>query len=156
MENQVNFFTEFFDKKNSSKLEIAHDWFIDTGKKILKFLNEEKLSVSIIITDDDFIHKINKEYRNKDRPTDVISFANREEPFPGEELDNFEDIGEIFISIETAKSQSIEYKVTLKEELLRLIIHGILHLMGYDHETNEEDAKKMEQLESKIFNFINN
>ena len=85
------------------------------------------------------IKKINKRYRGKNKPTDVISFAYEDsEQFPGEEM-----LGEIYISIDTARRQSKELSHTLKYELQFLFVHGVLHLLGYTHETEKDDARMM-------------
>ncbi len=109
--------------------------------------------ITIIITDDAYIRTINKEYRSIDRPTDVISFANRDNPFPDIDASQ-EEIGDIYISIEQAERQSHEYRVSLTDEMKRLIIHGILHLVGYDHERSDEDEEVMLQKEDELWKSI--
>ncbi len=101
---------------------------------------------NIIIVDNEEIRKINKEYRNKDSVTDVISFA----------LEDVTDIklevtvlGDIYISIDKAKEQALEYNHSLLRELSFLTVHGLLHLMGYDH-MNDEDEKVMFKLQDLI------
>ena len=79
----------------------------------------ENAVITVIITDDGFIREMNREYRKKDSPTDVISFANRDCEFPDIESEP-EDLGDIFISIETAERQAAEYGVSLKDEIKRL------------------------------------
>jgi len=105
--------------------------------------------ITFIITDNDYIRTINRDYRKKDSPTDVISFAYREDPFPGIE-DVQEELGDIYLSIERAREQAEEYGVTLADELKRLIVHGMLHLLGYDHETSPEDEAVMRAKEEEI------
>lgn len=112
-------------------------------------MEADKVSISIILTDNETIHEINREYRGKDKPTDVISFAYRDEPFPSPE-DIAEELGDIYISLEKAEEQAPEFEVTFRDELKRLLVHGILHLLGYDHERSPEDEKKMQALEEKI------
>lgn len=105
-------------------------------------------SLSILFTSDSEIHKLNKEYRGKDKPTDVLSFSHIEglEPNPWDE-----SLGELVISLDTAKMQAKKYKVTLSQELVRLLVHGVLHLFGYDHENvPKSTAQKMRRLETKI------
>lgn len=93
----------------------------------------EKFSSSgitrVIFVDDMEIHRLNVEYLNHDYPTDVITFV------INEEVDDFD--AEIYISIDTAKKQAEEYKVSLHNEVRRLAIHGALHLVGYDDSTDE-------------------
>lgn len=95
--------------------------------------------VSILLIDDEYIHELNRQYRGKDRPTDVLSFALNE----GEEPDIIDGpeenlLGDIIISIETAARQAQEYGHSLEREMAFLALHGMLHLLGYDHETEEE------------------
>ncbi|ARD49557.1 rRNA maturation RNase YbeY [Sporosarcina sp. P37] len=102
--------------------------------------------LSVTFMDDESIQAVNAEYRGKDRPTDVISFA-LEELSEGEvaiirESDMPVVLGDIIISIDTAKRQAAEYNHTFKRELGFLALHGFLHLLGYDH-LNEEDERKM-------------
>jgi probable rRNA maturation factor len=117
---------------------------------ICTYLKIENVSISFIFTDNDSIRLVNHDYRDKDYATDVISFAYRENPFPQNEED-VESLGDIFISLEKADEQAIEYKTTFFDEIKHLLIHGILHLIGYDHETSAEDEKVMQQKEDEIY-----
>ena len=108
--------------------------------------------VSVSIVDNRYIHKINKKYRGIDRPTDVISFA-----FLDSE-NNYDKIlfspgpvvlGDIYISLDKAKEQAEEYGHSLHRELSFLFVHGLLHLLGYDH-MNKEDEEKMFKLQEDI------
>ncbi len=106
-------------------------------------------NLSILFTDDKRIKELNKIYRDKDYATDVLSFSQIE----GENLENSSELGDIVISIQMAKLQASKFGNTFKQEILRLLIHGILHLFGFDHENvPEKDAKEMESLEDKLFN----
>lgn len=107
----------------------------------LEVENVDNLEFNVIIINNEEIHKINKEYRGIDRPTDVISFA----------LEDYKDIkyendyrvlGDIYISIDKVKEQAKEYGHSEKRELAFLAVHGILHLLGYDH-MEKEDEKVM-------------
>lgn len=100
-------------------------------------LENTELEFSIIIVDNKRIHKINKEYRGIDRPTDVISFAL--EDSEGVELENYRILGDIYISIDKVKEQAKEYGHSEKRELAFLTVHGFLHLLGYDHMEKEEE-----------------
>lgn len=122
-------------------------------KSVLKYaLKIEKVknaNFNVIFVDNDYIHKLNKEYRNVDRPTDVISFAledNKEE-----ELSNVRMLGDIYISIDKAREQALEYGHSLRRELSFLSVHGILHLLGYDH-MKKEDEKVMFAKQEEILN----
>lgn len=114
---------------------------------IEKVLYEEKVLVDVdvyvTLTNNEEIHKINKEYRDVDRPTDVLSFPmyDREDiPLLKEEAkDDVEKIlGDIIISIEKIKEQALEYGHSFERELAYLVTHGMLHLLGYDHMIDEE------------------
>lgn len=110
-------------------------------------------TLSIVICDDEYIRAMNREFRSIDGPTDVISFSNREAPFPELETD-LDEIGDVFISAERALAQSVEYRVPLAQEMKRLIVHGMLHLAGYDHERSDRDERIMLQKEEEICSSI--
>ncbi len=115
---------------------------------IVKRFSLEDALFNIILVDNDYIHKLNKEYRNIDRETDVITFALEDNMDIKLEI---RVLGDIYISIDKAKSQAIEYGHSFKRELSFLTVHGILHLLGYDHQ-NEEDEKTMFELQDEILN----
>jgi probable rRNA maturation factor len=125
----------------------------EISEKILRYLKLTNVTLSVIITDNAVIQDINKQYRGKDRPTDVISFAYREEPFPEIEIER-EELGDIYISLEKAEEQAGDYGNDLQGEIKRLLVHGILHLVGYDHEKDDSEALKMDALEEEILNSI--
>ena len=115
----------------------------------LKYLKIENSLFNIIIVDKETIHKLNKEYRGIDRETDVISFAlEDDETFNN---DKVRVLGDIYICLSKAKEQSIEYGHSNLRELSFLSIHGLLHLLGYDHMT-PEDEKVMFSLQDEILN----
>ena len=115
---------------------------LETVEKVLySAIKKEKLenvSFNLIIVDNQYIHELNKTYRNIDRETDVITFALEDEDtiiLPNEER----ILGDIYISIDKAKAQSEEYGHSLLRELSFLAVHGFYHLLGYDHRTPEEE-----------------
>lgn len=122
-------------------------------RKVVKtcctLLELDNVLINIILTDNKTIHTINRDYRSKDRPTDVISFAYREEPFP-QPAKGKENLGDIFLSLEQAELQRVEYGVTFIEECERLLVHSVLHLVGYDHERSKKDEKIMRDKEDWI------
>lgn len=98
----------------------------------------ENVSFNLIIVNNSYIHELNKQYRNIDRETDVITFALEDEEtliLPGTER----VLGDIYVSIDKAKSQALEYGHSLLRELAFLAVHGFYHLLGYDHMTTEEE-----------------
>ncbi|MFZ5946043.1 MAG: rRNA maturation RNase YbeY [Bacillota bacterium] len=123
---------------------------------VQKCLDAEKIDpgaeVSLVFVDDEEIRDLNKTYRRKDVPTDVLSFAMQEEG-EGEIniLDGEEEIllGDIVISLETAQRQAQEYNHSFEREVAFLMVHGLLHLLGYDH-LNESDTQKMRQKEEEL------
>ena len=124
---------------------------LDTVKKLLEFaITYTKVGnvvFNVIIVDNDYIHKLNKEYRGIDRVTDVISFALEDNL--DIKYDDFRLLGDIYISIDKARSQAIEYGHSFLRELCFLSIHGLLHLLGYDH-MEKEDEKVMFGLQEEI------
>ena len=127
---------------------------LDLLKKVLEHaIGKEKLEnveFNVIIVNNDYIHELNKNYRNVDRETDVISFA-----LEDEKSFNRTDIrilGDIYISIDKARSQALEYGHSFKRELYFLAVHGFLHLLGYDHMKKEDEEvmfKKQEEVLSR-------
>jgi len=110
---------------------------------------KDNKSCSLIIVDNEEIHKINKEYRHIDRPTDVISFEEKDNEVDGEE-DN-EYLGDIFISIDKVYEQALAYGHSSEREFAFLLCHGLLHIRGYDH-MNENDEKIMFAMQDEILN----
>lgn len=120
------------------------------AEKVLKLENDLEISVTFVRSRT--IHRINQEYRNIDRPTDVISFAirdNLEDFIPDEN----KDLGDIFININYAKKQAKEYQHSERRELGFLFTHGLLHCLGYDH-MNPKDEKVMFALQDQILDPI--
>ena len=109
---------------------------------------EDDVEVSCVLVDDERIHEINREYRHIDRSTDVISFAMEDnDQFYVEGM--LRTLGDIFISVDHAKKQAEEYGHSLRREMCFLFTHGILHLLGYDHMTDEQE-KEMFGLQDQI------
>lgn len=109
---------------------------------------EDDVEVSCVLVDDERIHEINRKYRHIDRSTDVISFAMEDnDQFYVEGMPR--TLGDIFISVDHAKKQAEEYGHSLRREMCFLFTHGILHLLGYDHMTDEQE-KEMFGLQDQI------
>lgn len=108
--------------------------------------------ISVTLVDNDYIQTINRDYRHLDRPTDVISFAFLDDSKDRDHIlhsGSMVILGEIYISFDKAKTQAESYGHSLERELKFLFIHGLLHLLGYDHLT-EEDEKIMFALQDEI------
>ncbi len=136
---------------NLTEEKIDENDLVKVIEKVSELLGIENSIVSIVLVDNEYIHKINKEYRNVDRETDVISFAFMDDETNPES--GTTDLGEIYISLEKAHSQSKEYGHSFKRELCFLLTHGLLHLLGYDHMT-EEDEKEMFGLQEEVLNSL--
>jgi probable rRNA maturation factor len=111
------------------------------------------VEVSILLTDDATVQELNRKYRGVDKPTDVLSFAQRESrpevPFPLNVPASNALLGDVVISVDTARRQAAQQGIPLEEELALLTVHGILHLLGYDDNT-EEGAEKMRRREKEV------
>ena len=116
-------------------------------KYALNYMKVNNAEFNVIIIDNTRIHEMNREYRGVDRPTDVITFAL--EDHQDIEFEDIRLLGDIYISIEKARSQAEEYGHSLKREISFLTVHGLLHLLGYDH-MNDADEKEMFQLQNDI------
>ncbi len=124
---------------------------LETFESFINFsvnkLGLKNVMFNVIIVDNNSIHAINKKYRNIDRPTDVITFAledNKQIDIPEVRV-----LGDIYISYDKVISQSEEYGHSKKRELCFLGVHGLLHLLGYDH-MNEKDERKMFKLQKEL------
>ena len=124
-------------------VEMTNHIFDDSdvmSKSCLDGRNYETVSFDIVFVDNEEIHRINKEYRQKDRPTDVITFAIFADS-PEEEkyiFDGEVSLGEIIVSLDKIEEQSKGNNVSFDDELYFLVSHGVLHLLGFDHMTDEE------------------
>ncbi len=137
---------------NNTNEELPYQEIIEkVVNKALEIERVKNASCSIIIVDNNYIHKLNKEYRGIDRVTDVISFALEDDDsvlIPN----GIRLLGDIYISLDKAKDQAKEYGHSLKRELCFLAVHGIYHLLGYDHES-EEDAKIMFKKQEEVLEY---
>lgn len=131
-----------------SQPEIYAAW-AETVRRVLEAglmrLNLEEAEVSVLLTDDAGIAALNAQYRGRPEPTDVLSFALRE----GEGADPADPVlGDIVISIPRAEQQAEEYGHSVVREVAFLAVHGLLHLLGYDHETPADEADMMRETEA--------
>jgi len=120
------------------------------SRDILFFLECGNQELSILLTDDKKIRKLNKKYRGQDRATDVLSFPQNEEE---ENKPNYHLMGDVVISTATAERQASQHGLSLEEEIVLLLIHGILHLLGFNHERSEE-AYHMKKKTRELFDHI--
>ena len=135
------------EQTNWNEYETRFQEIFNKTRNVLKI--DKDYEISIILVDAEEIHQINRDYRNIDRPTDVISFAlkDSDDEFFIDEVDL--ELGDIFINIEAVVNQAKEYGHSECREISFLCTHGILHLLGYDH-MNEEDEKVMFGLQDVI------
>lgn len=133
-------------KNDQKKIKMTPDLRRLVKRAVLAVLDFEdfgrRAEVSVTFTDNEGIHALNREYRNVDRPTDVLSFPLSD----GEDYDTDGDavlLGDIVISLERAQTQAEEYGHSFEREVAFLAVHSMLHLLGYDHETSPEDERDM-------------
>ena len=133
--------------------------FDDLQKQIPAYLSQanKPIIINLTLSNDETVHQLNKDYRGMDKPTNVLSFANVDDPDFEEELanaDDFLELGDIIIALETLEREAQEQSIPLQDHLSHLLVHGLLHLLGYDHQEDEE-AEHMEGLEIKILQHLN-
>ena len=142
-----------------NKVEIFNQLYeeikeLETVKEVLEYaLKKENLNnheFNVIIVDNNYIHELNKNYRNIDRETDVITFALEDDDKVISEGDTIL-LGDIYISLDKAKSQALEYGHSFLREICFLAVHGFYHLLGYDHQ-NEEEEKVMFAKQEAVLN----
>jgi len=114
--------------------------------KILELVEQSQAELSIALVNNAKIRELNARFRKKDQPTDVLSFPAGKELPKGARL-----LGDVVISVEKARKQAKEKGRTLNEEMVTLLIHGVVHLLGYDHERSAKDARIMSRLEGEIY-----
>jgi len=129
---------------NKTKYAVDKKVFSTVAKKVLLGENRETQTISLAFVDKEEIKKLNKKFRKKNKPTDVLSF----------ELNEGENIGEIIICPEVVKENAAKYGVTAKSEMFKVFVHGILHLCGYDHEKSEKEAEVMEKKQENYLSII--
>lgn len=119
------------------------------AREILSAVGEAAAELGILLVGDQRMRSLNRHYRGKDRTTDVLAFAMREAPYASAGL-----LGDVVIALPTALRQAKEGGRSLDEELTVLLVHGILHLCGYDHERSEQEARRMQRRERMILRAI--
>jgi probable rRNA maturation factor len=121
-----------------------------TIKKALEDLGCDKKELSVLFTDDLHIAELNKKYRGKDKPTNVLAF-----PMDDDSSDVESGmLGDIVISVDTAIRESIDGSEPLNNTINRLLVHGLVHLFGYDHERSRKDERMMSREEARLINLI--
>ena len=129
---------------NLSGYSVDKKIFSTVAKKVLSGENRGTETVSLAFVGKEEIKKLNKKFRKKNKATDVLSF----------DLNGKDFLGEIVICPEIVKENAKKYGVSIKQEMLKVFVHGILHLCGYDHEKSEAEAEKMEKRQEKYLSNI--
>ena len=119
---------------------VAKQWREFAGKA-LRAIGGDSRSATIVFVSDDAIRKLNRSFRGKNSATDVLSFSTEAEPF---EVENGSHSGDVVISVERAAAQARENGLSFAGEVEQLILHGLLHLCGYDHETDKGEMNRLE------------
>jgi probable rRNA maturation factor len=125
-----------------------------TARRLLEALRLQEAELSLVLVSDAVMHDLNRTWRRKDRPTDVLAFPQENGAgaapatrtvAPSERL-----LGDVVISVDTARAQAAEIGHPLRAEGERLLVHGLLHLLGYDHERSAADARRMQRKERAL------
>jgi probable rRNA maturation factor len=123
------------------------------AERLLSLLHRPKAELSVVLCDDAAIRELNRDWRKKDRATDVLSFPQAEDDaalHAGRKAPADASLGDVVISVDTARRQAHEGGWTLEEEMNRLLLHGVLHLLGYDHERGTREAARMRAEEARL------
>lgn len=128
--------------------------FKHLAQRILMAVGEAKSELSLELIGDARIRRLNREYRKQDRVTDVLAFPIREAIMPHGKGPTTNMLGDVVISLPTALRQAREVRRSIDVELATLLIHGVLHLCGYDHERSPREAARMSRREQKVLQMI--
>ena len=139
---------EILIQNNQNRHPVDFEAFHSQIGHVLDKLEETDCELSLLLTDDVKIQELNRTYRDLDKATDVLSFP-QDEDAVNEAGDTL--LGDVVISVETAARQAKEHHLNFNEELILLAIHGILHLLGYDHERSPQDARIMQDKTQVVF-----
>ncbi len=126
-------------RQRSQKIQTKY-WREFAGRA-LQAISKKPTSATIVFVSDAAIRKLNRQFRGKDQTTDVLSFPSQAEPF---EIENRGQLGEVVISVQRAAAQAKQNGLTFSNEVEQLILHGLLHLCGYDHETDDGEMNRLE------------
>ena len=121
------------DINNSTKFKFNRKSFSQVAKKVLSGENRERETISLAFVSQAQMRKLNKQFRHKDKPTDVLSFN----------LNDSRHLGEIVICPEFVRDFAKEQKVSFDDEMVKVFVHGVLHLLGYDHELSKKEEARM-------------
>ena len=128
---------------NLAKIKLDEEKLLALSRKVLLKEGAPKKDLSIVFVGPQRIRQLNKKYRQKDQSTDVLSFAEKDLPAGLKQIGFSSGLGELIICPIVVKKNSREAKIAFETELAHVLVHGILHLFGYDHEKSESGARKM-------------
>jgi len=124
------------------------------AEHVLSAVGESRSELSLELIGDRRMRRLNHEYRKRDRPTDVLAFPTREAVMPGGVRPVTQMLGDVVISLPTAIRQAKASGRSIDDELAMLLVHGVLHLCGYDHERNQREAARMSRRERTVLHLI--
>lgn len=137
-----------------TRLVVRHTTLVHLAERVLSAVGESRSELSLELTGDGRMRRLNREYRKKDRPTDVLAFPIREAVMPRGVRPVTQMLGDVVISLPTAVRQAKEAGRSIDDELAMLLVHGVLHLCGYDHERNRLQAARMSRRERALLHLI--
>ena len=131
-------------------IEIDDDLIGELAVRILEILGRQGVELSVVLTDNADIQALNREYLGRDRPTNVISFPQQEGAGP-----QGSHLGDVVISVERASEEALEAGMETMDRIRALLVHGICHLCGYNHEdVSEEITREMEAVEERVLSLL--
>ncbi len=143
-------------RTNATKADfnfLAKKYYKEDKQNAEKFLKGKKGEICVVLCDDNEIKEYNNKFRNKNVATDVLSFVYIDKIYDNKNKHKSTNLGDILISIDTAKRQAKTQKISLKYEVMNLFTHGMLHIFGYDHNNDEEEAL-MEEVKEKVLKYL--
>lgn len=144
-------------KNRVTKIKINEKKLLSDAKKILEFIGYPDFDLGILLTTNKTIHAYNLQYRGKDKPTDILSFSNYPNLKPGQRIkvrnEDEKNLGDLIISLNYVANDAKKYGQTFEQRMQVLLVHGICHLLGYDHE-KDKDYKAMQAQENLILKHL--
>jgi len=141
-------------KHNNPGVSVDRRFLQDITEELLNITGFKEYSISVILVDDEEIKELNHRYRQKNQPTNVLSFPFLDGAEPGFSHLVMQELGDIFISLDTASQEAKKFYQTIQERMSWLITHGFLHLIGYDHEISEAEAERMFAKEQSLLEHL--
>jgi len=129
--------------EKTAKVKIDEQWLSRLAKRVLVAEETGNCDVTLVLVDNTYIRALNRRWLRRNAPTDVLAFSMTMGP---DAAYNYGVLGDVYISLEKAREQAKEYGVSFEEEMARLVVHGVLHLVGYDHK-KPTDARRMRSRE---------